>query len=232
MLKSVFTTLRELLWTLIAVLAALALFGAVLAPAEFAGRLAGIFDELEGAGFDIKIKTPVGEASFDRAKAQQLVNSDREILDLRAELEAARGRIALLEATAPSTPTVVLPPAPLPETVPESRPELVIDPLIDPVPGQAGEPWVVIAGTERDLDSQRNELDALRRAGFGDAVILNSGGWYQTAVIYPDRAAADAALPRIAEVVGAGRGAYVRALDVICRDPAEVAGVPDLLACG
>ena len=221
-MKAFFQSLREILWTLIAVLGAVALFAAVLLPAQFAGKLAGIFDALESEGFDIKIKTPIGEASFDRVKDLQLENTDRQVLELRDELAAARLQIALLD-TGPEGPP---PPIPAPSD-PSGEPGVAEAPVFELAP----EEWVVIAGAERDLGSQRSELDALKRAGFSDAVILEYGGWFQSAVIYPDKAAATAALADVAAVVGAGRGAYIRALSVMCPAPSELTGQPDVLVC-
>lgn len=224
-MKAFFQSLREILWTLIAVLGAAALFAAVLLPAQFAGKLAGIFDALESEGFDIKIKTPIGEASFDRVKDLQLENTDRQVLELRDELAAARVQIALLD-TGPGGPPPPIPAPPDPSDG-SGQPEVPEAPVLELAP----EEWVVIAGAERDLGSQRSELDALRRAGFSDAVVLEYGGWFQSAVIYPDKAAAEAALADVAAVVGAGSGAYIRALSVMCPAPSEVTGQPDVLVC-
>lgn len=217
MLTKIFATLREFLWTLIAVLAALALIVAVVFPAHFASRAAGIFDALEKVGFDIKIKTPIGEASFESVKDQQLVASDTEILGLRDALAAAQVRLAEFEGNSPFESGDIDAPiiAPLPKGFFESAPE----------------EWVVIAGTERDLESQRDELNALKRAGVADAVILNYNGWFQTAVIYPDKAMAQSGLARVSEVVGASRGAYIRALTVVCPVWSEQAGSPDVRVC-
>lgn len=249
--KAFFQSLREFLWTLIAVLAAVALFVAVALPAQFAGHLAGIFDELESVGFDIKIKTPIGEASFQQVKQQQLVTSDQQILELRDELADAARTIALLEfaqsesgggdgdggswddSDRGSRGGGLLGGA---IGEPDMQPGLEIiapPPVIVPAPvvEQAPEQWVVIAGAERDLASQRAELDALHRAGLTDAVILKTGGWYQSAVIYSDRAAARTALAAVSEVVGANRGAYIRALSVLCPDRSASETEPDVYTC-
>ena len=217
-MRDLFVTLREFLWTVIAVLAAGALAAAVLVPAQFADRSARVFQALQDEGFDIKIKTPIGEASFARVK-QEIADSDAHLLSLQAELDQVRADNASLRTT--------LAAAARDGAVP---PDLGI--AEQPVIEQAPEPWVVIAGTQRSLDGQRVQLGRLRDAGIDDAVILQVDGWFQTAVIYDDgRGAAEAALARVTDVVGASRGAYVRALSRVCPGMTETPGDPDLRRC-
>jgi len=226
-LKVYFTTVREILWTAIAILAAVALFAAILLPAQFAGQVAGIFDELESAGFDIKIKTPVGEATFERVKDVQLVQTDRTVLDLRTALSTAQAEVALLETLRASgggtrsgnlgslfgTPGVGLP----------------VEPSVVARAGPV--PWVVVAGTGETLDSQRDVLEGLHRRGWPEAFIVDAGGWYQTVIPYEGRDAAGAALANVARAVDAGRDIYLRALDVLCAERAPVTGEADVFSC-
>ncbi|TDL83866.1 hypothetical protein [Meridianimarinicoccus aquatilis] len=84
---------------MIAALAALALIMSFVFLTHFASRAASIFGALENVGFDIKIKTPIGKASFDSVKSQQLVASDTKILDLRDALAAAQAPESASSAT-------------------------------------------------------------------------------------------------------------------------------------
>jgi len=221
-MRDLFVTLREFLWTVIAVLAAGALAAAVIVPAQFADRSARVFEALQDEGFDIKIKTPIGDASFARVK-QEIAESDAQALDLQRQLELAQAENARLETLVAQG-----------STSGSTLGSLVVprEPDVAPIVEWAPEPWVVIAGTQRSLDGQRVQLGLLRDAGIDNAVILQVDGWYQTAVIYDGgRDAAEAALDRVSGVVGASRGAYVRALDRVCPDMTETPGDPDLWRC-
>lgn len=235
-MRQLFETMREIAWALVVVLGVAALATAVLQPRIFAARLAGVFDALEREGFDVKIKTPVGEASFDRSKAEQLENSDETILALRdevASLQEENLRLRGPDTGAVEPPPVVAepdvtPPPPLP-TEPDVDEQPVIVPPGPMVPETAQ--WVAIAGAETLLSSQREELIRLQSGGFPEAVILKSGKWYQSSVIFPDRATAEARLPEVAQVIGVNRGAYLRALDVMCPVRTPVEGEPDVFSC-
>lgn len=217
-MKDFFVTLREFLWTVIAVLGAGALAAAVIVPGQFADRSARVFEALQDEGFDIKIKTPIGEASFARV-TQEIAESDAQALELERQLATVRDENARLQTLLAQTSK------PRPLVVPDA-------PEVAPVVEWAPEPWVVIAGTQRSLDAQRVQLGLLRDAGIDNAVILQVDGWFQTAVIYDGgRAAAEDALARVSDVVGASRGAYVRALNRVCPIMTETPGDPDLWRC-
>lgn len=221
-MRDMFVTLREFLWTVIAVLAAGALAAAVLVPAQFADRSARVFEALQHEGFDIKIKTPLGEASFARVK-QEIADSDARIIQLEQDLGQARGELERLNAAAEAISNAGVDIEELYSDWNTIEPNVLL-----PRP----EPWVVIAGTQRSLDGQRVQLARLRDAGIENAVILQVDGWFQTAVIYDGgRDAAQAGLDRVSGVVGADRGAYIRALNRICPVMIETPGDPDLWRC-
>jgi len=222
-MRDLFVTLREFLWTVIAVLAAGALAAAVIVPAQFADRSARVFEALQDEGFDVRIKTPIGEASFARV-TQEIADSDARALELQRQLEDAQAETARLQDVVAQAAEAGF------AVVPEESVILPEDGAREPA--VAPEPWVVVAGTQRSLDGQRVQLDLLRDAGFETAVILQVDGWFQTAVIYDGgRAEAEAALARVSDVVGARRGAYVRALNRICPVMIETPGDPDLRRC-
>lgn len=236
-MRDLFVTLREFLWTIVAVLGAGALAAAVIVPAQFADRSARVFEALQDEGFDIKIKTPIGEASFARVK-QEIADSDAQALDLQRQLQAVtfdnirlQNRVQNLVALAEDAGISI---------VQEEQMIEMADDGQDGDPQDGGdqrdaadpEPWVVIAGTQRSLDGQRVQLGLLRDAGIDNVVILQVDGWFQTAVIYDGgRAVAEDALARVSDVVGASRGAYVRALNRVCPDMTETPGDPDLWRC-
>jgi hypothetical protein len=220
-MKAFLVTLREFLWTVIAVLGAVALAAAVLVPAQFAERSARVFEALQNEGFDVRIKTPLLEADFTRV-TQEIADSDSQVIFLEE-------RLAAMQAQNESLWTAI-------DAAAAAGFDVEIDAPVTEV--QEGEgaasmpPWVVIAGTQRSLDGQRAQLELLQAAGIENAVILQVDGWFQTAVVYDGgRAAAEAGLARVSEVVGANRGAYVRALDRICSSHEETPGDPNLWRC-
>ncbi|MGS4945657.1 hypothetical protein ACVDG3_09280 [Meridianimarinicoccus sp. RP-17] len=222
-MKAFLVTLREFLWTVIAVLAAGALAAAVLIPAQFADRSARVFEALQDEGFDVRIKTPLLEADFTRV-TQEIADSDSRVIFLEE-------RLAEMQAQNNSLWTAI-------DAAAEAGFDVEIDVPVSEMQEGEGEPsastppWVVIAGTQRSLDGQRAQLGLLQAAGIEDAVILQVDGWFQTAVVYDGgRAAAEAGLARVSEVVGANRGAYVRALDRICPSHEETPGDPNLWRC-
>ena len=205
-----------------------------------AAVLESLRGRLEKAGHSVQAACNGTELlEFVRAQVPDLVITDivmpekegiETILELRdrvARLRAENDALAteLPDNARPSVPTVA--PAPAPE------PPETVDPPPAPEPEITAAPskWVVIAGAERDLGSQRHELRRLQRGGFADALILKSGNWYQSSVIFPDRAAAEAGLREVSEIVGANRGAYIRAMDVYCPERTPVEGQPDVFAC-
>jgi hypothetical protein len=211
-MKAIFETLREVVITLVIVLGVAALAVAIFQPGVFAKRLAHIMSSFEDEGFDVKLKTPFADADFERLTGEvketdvELLAARQRVIDLTSILAALRARTEQEGAVLPE---------------PTDQPVLVAMP----------QPWVVIAGSETDLDSQRNELRLLQRSGFTDAVILKSGPWYQSSVIYPDQEAAETGLAEVTEIVGTKRGAYIRALNILCPDMAEVAGQTDVFSC-
>jgi hypothetical protein len=223
-MKAFLGLFREFLWTAIAVLAAVALAAALLVPARFADRSARVFEALQNEGFNVRIKTPILEAEFTRV-TQEIANSDSQVIFLQEQLEDMRAQNNELWAAIDAARAAGFDGGPEREAS-EIREGEGEGEQATPVP------WVVIAGTQRSLDGQRVQLDLLRRAGIDNAVILQVDGWYQTAVIYDQgRDAAEAALVRVSEVVGANRGAYVRALNRVCPSHAETPGEPDVWRC-
>ena len=211
-MKAIFQTLREVLITLVMVLGVAALAVAIVQPGLFAKRLAHIMSAFEDEGFDVKLKTPFADADFTRLTGE-MKESDAELLYARQRIADLNAMLAALQARTEEGGVVL--------------PEPIEEPIIVAPP----EPWVVIAGSEKDLDSQRNELRLLQRSGFPDAVILKSGRWYQSAVIYPDQEAAEAGLDDISGIVGARRGAYIRALDILCPSMTAITGQKDVFSC-
>lgn len=214
-MKAIIATTRELAVALLILMGVGAFISAVLFPAIFARHAAQVVDALETEGFDVQIKTPIGEASFDRVKAIQLERSDDEILTLRTQLMQANAKAAALANTIDVARDRGAEIGPTPEAFVEAPPT----------------EWVVVAGATQSLERQRDTLRLVRDAGFPDAAVLHSGNWFQSAVVFPTRAEAEDALSELREVRGVDDGAYIRALSVYCPGMAPVPGEPDVFDC-
>lgn len=227
--KNLFETVREIAWAVVVVLGVAALLAAVIEPTIFARQLSRIFNALETEGFDVKLKVPFAEASFDRL-ADQVASTDAELLEARRQIEQLTVELLTLRAGADSPavpptsggPTI----SALPPMTSAEVPAIEIPAINTPAE------WAVIAGAETNLESQRAELRRLQRAGFAEAVILKSGRWYMSAVVFPDRASAEVGLRDVSAAVGTNRGAYIRAMEVMCPDRTGIVGERDVYDCG
>jgi hypothetical protein len=204
----------------------------LVSPGLFGARLHGTLRALEEAGLEVRFAAAGLSAQIERLQ-EVTEDNDAEVLELRrrlaeaeAALAAARGDgVDAAPAPPPDEPAVLGEPGP---DVPDEPVVMVPDePLViveEPVPP----PWIVIAGAERDRASQMAEVQRLRSAGF-EAELYLADGWYHAGVVYDGREAARDRVAPIAEVVGARRAPYPRALDVFC--PAPDRSDPDLVIC-
>lgn len=228
--KNLFETVREIAWAVVVVLGVAALLAAVIEPTIFARQLSRIFNALETEGFDVKLKVPFAEASFDRL-ADQVASTDAELLEARRQIDKLTAEVVTLRVGTGESPGIATPPGEYGSALP-TKP-LAEAPVIEvPVIAAPTAEWAVIAGAETNLESQRAELRRLQRAGFAEAVILKSGRWYMSAVVFPDRASAEVGLRDVSAAVGTNRGAYIRAMEVMCPDRTGIVGERDVYDCG
>ncbi|MGG7565774.1 hypothetical protein ACQ5SO_06370 [Rhodovulum sp. DZ06] len=205
-MKSFFETLQQAALSLAALLGTLLVIGVIFAPEYTAQRVTAaherFFSQLPFTGAfkfaGLEIKT--GELSGD-------------IEATSATLQDLQNRVAALEAQ-------LAPPPPAPIVVAPEPGEggggggARDEPAPAPAPYYAQ--WIVYAGSEPVLSGQQVELARLRAEGIENSAILKIGRRYRTVAIYPDEAAAQAAVPVIAGIVGEAREPYARALSAVC----------------
>ncbi|MEM8959362.1 MAG: hypothetical protein AAGC86_16300 [Pseudomonadota bacterium] len=219
-MKSFIETLKALAQAVTLAIGALAILCFVFFPSFFAERLGLTLQALDRQEVTAKIKLPLLEAELRRVK-DELTESD-----VRAT--------AMLESLENSVPVdaIIVPPDDITGIDPPGTDEPVVEvPIVEPSESLLGGDWVVIAGAEKNLTSQRLELAKLRSAGF-EAVILQSGDWFQSTVPFATKREAEANLSAITSVVGEIRQPYIRSLAVWCRTRTEVPSEPDVYRCG
>lgn len=114
-----------------------------------------------------------------------------------------------------------------PEASGTTRQNSVDHAVVEPQPDE----WAVVAGAEDDLAAAQRIEARLEASGF-DALVLQSGTWFQPTAIFLSRDAAEAALPQINALTGDTAIAYIRSLRVWCTARVSVAGEEDVFRCG
>lgn len=94
-----------------------------------------------------------------------------------------------------------------------------------PVGGQ----WAVVFGADATAEEARREIERARRAGFDTASIFFRQNWFRSAVVFPDRAAAQGALARVQALGRTAQGAYVVRMETWCGAPRP--SEADVMAC-
>ncbi|MCR9088334.1 MAG: hypothetical protein NXH97_16515 [Rhodobacteraceae bacterium] len=219
-MKSFIETLKALAQAVTLGVGALAILCFVFFPGFFAERLGLTLQALDREEVTAKIKLPLLEAELRRVK-DELTESDTRATAMLESME-----------NGPPVDAIIVPPDDGTVIDPPGTDEPIVEvPIVEPLEPLFGGDWVVIAGAEKNLTSQRVELAKLRSAGF-DAVILQSGEWFQSTVPFATKLEAEANLGAITSVVGETRQPYIRSLAVWCRTRTEVSGEPDVYRCG
>lgn len=220
-MKGFIETLKALAQAVTLGVGALAILCFVFFPGFFAERLGLTLQALDREEVTAKIKLPLLEAQLRQAR-EQITESDTRATAMLESIERALPAEPVIEGPGPDEPLIVLP----------APDEPVVElPMVEPSEPLRGGDWVVIAGAEKSLTSQRVELAKLQSAGF-DAAILQSGDWFQTVVPYDTKVSAEANLGAITSVVGEIRQPYIRSLYVWCRTRSAVPAEPDVYRCG
>ena len=94
--------------------------------------------------------------------------------------------------------------------------------------GEASSQWIVLAGSDTTEAAATPEVDRAVKAGFMNAKIFYNRGVYRTAIIYPDRQTAGAALPTVKDRMR--QDAYLVGLNKWCPNQKETR--PGFIDCG
>lgn len=88
-------------------------------------------------------------------------------------------------------------------------------------------PWAILAGSDPTETAARDEVRRAKNAGFANVKLIHNRGVYRTALIYPDRQTAAAALPNAK--ANLRQDAYVVSMDKFCPNRQDT---QDLIECG